>query len=215
VRGKGRGSTRGSWATCGWSRGGSGWPESSCPRRAGPAAGGTRRRGGSGVRGRKRRAGELQWGTGKVGALSIWGGKERRGKFHGDRAHGGNNGGGKLLYARGEGLERPFIGKRSGKGKHGKLGSSLGSLPGEVNLGGAAAAGAPACSSAQAPWRAAGRQQGRGEAVDEQRDDAWTGKSRGMDDGGQGRGTAPAAGAPVVQRRRTEEQGAGRKKGMN
>jgi hypothetical protein len=77
----------------------------------------------------------------------------------------------------------------------------------------AAAAVTAACSSAQAPWRAAGRQQGRGEAVDERRDDAWTGESRGMDDGGQGRGTAPAAGAPVVQRRRTEEQGARRKKG--
>jgi hypothetical protein len=54
------------------------------------------------------------------------------------------------------GLGHPFIGKRCGKGEHGKLGSGLGLPPGEMNLGGAAAAGTPASGSgsAQAPWRA-------------------------------------------------------------
>jgi hypothetical protein len=72
------------------------------------------------------------------------------------RGHGGANGGGKLLYTRGEGLERPFIGKRSGKGKHGKLGSGLGLLPGEMNYRGAAATEAPAVALQyrKAAWRA-------------------------------------------------------------
>jgi hypothetical protein len=52
ARGKGRESTRRAKATCGWSREGSGWPESGYPRWAGPAAGGARRRDDSG--GRKR-----------------------------------------------------------------------------------------------------------------------------------------------------------------
>jgi hypothetical protein len=58
VRGKERGSTREPRATCGWSRRGSRRSGESCPRRTGPAAGGARRRGSSGVRGRERTGGE-------------------------------------------------------------------------------------------------------------------------------------------------------------
>jgi hypothetical protein len=86
----------------------------------------------------------------------IWEGSERRDELHGDRSLAALMGRRRGLYARGEGLRRLFIGKRSGKGEHGKLSSGLGLLPGEMNLGGAAAAGTPASGSgsAQAPWRA-------------------------------------------------------------
>jgi hypothetical protein len=52
VRGKERGSTRRAKATCGWSRRGSRRSEEGYPRWAEPVAGGARRRGSSGVRGR-------------------------------------------------------------------------------------------------------------------------------------------------------------------
>jgi hypothetical protein len=163
--------------------------------------------------GGKGRAGRLQWRTGKVGVLSIWGGSERRGGLHGDRAHGGNNGGGKLLYARGEGLERPFIGNRSGKGEHGKLGSGLGLPPGEMNLGGAAATETPASGpgSAQAPWCAGRAPTGGVRAVDGRGNDAWTGVAQEMAGGGQKRCITPVAEVPGEQSRGGAEAPGGRR----
>jgi hypothetical protein len=67
VRGKERGSTRRAKATCGRSREDLGWPESSYPRWAGPAAEGARRRGNSGEQRR-------EW--------AGWGGSVKHGEAH-------------------------------------------------------------------------------------------------------------------------------------
>jgi hypothetical protein len=78
--GEREGSTRSSWATCGWSWGGSGWPESGCPWRAGPAAGGARRQGVSGVRRRKRTGWGGAVGHGEAGGATDLG----RGRAEGE-----------------------------------------------------------------------------------------------------------------------------------
>jgi hypothetical protein len=113
VRGKGRGSTRGSWATCRWSREGSGWPESSCPRRAGPAAGGARRRGDSGERRREGPGREAA--VGHREAYSAVNLRRKRAEGRAPRrteAHGGAMGRWRGLFARGEDLRCHFIDKR-------------------------------------------------------------------------------------------------------
>jgi hypothetical protein len=48
-----------------------------------------------------------------------------------DRAHGGANGGGKLLYTRGEVPGRPFIGKQGEKDRHDEQGLIYGCYGGE------------------------------------------------------------------------------------
>jgi hypothetical protein len=65
----------------------------------------------------------------------------------------------------------------------------------------------------QAAWRS-GKAPARGfRAVEGRWSDAWVREEQEVEGGGQERRIALAAGAPVVQRRRAEEQGAGRKNG--
>jgi hypothetical protein len=63
--------------------------------------------------GGKGRAGRLQWGTGELLVQLIWEGNERRDELHGDRSLAALMGRRRGLYARGGGLGRLFIGKRS------------------------------------------------------------------------------------------------------
>jgi hypothetical protein len=145
---------------------------------------------------------------------SVWGGKGRRGELHSDRAHGGVNGGGKLLYMRGEGLERPFIGKRSGKREARQAGLGFGVATGgdePQRRGGDRDTGERLWQRTSAVARGQGANRGGARAVDRQEDDAWTGEAQEMAGGGQDRCSAPAAEAPGEQSR--GGRGARRKKG--
>jgi hypothetical protein len=123
-------------------------------------AGGRRRTAGMGFR---RAEEEKDWlgrcGGARGSCWCSWFGEEKSGGENSTatRAHGGINGGGKLLYARGEGLGRRFIGKRG----DGEPLAPQSRREGEIRLahgGFAAAAVTPACGagSAQAPWRTGG-----------------------------------------------------------
>jgi hypothetical protein len=132
VRGKGRKSMRALRAThqCSWA--GLRRPEMGGRREAEPAAGGSCG-GGAPASGKRRgRVGEVRWSTGELRVLSIWGGSERRVELHGDRAHGGINGGGGSVHARG-GSVAAFYRQMGREEGHGRAGPHPGVATGKMD----------------------------------------------------------------------------------
>jgi hypothetical protein len=164
--------------------------------------------------GGKGRAGKLQWGTGELGVLPIWGGSERRGELHGDRAHGGINGGGGSVHARGGSVAAFYRQLRRGKGAR-RAGPHLGVAMGggAVNHRCSAATEAPAGGAGNARRRGArarrqqrkpGRWRDGGEARRRGRSRRWRGAAG---KGGRRRSSRGAGEQGRCQRRKKEERG--------